>query len=558
MNRKQVPRATKACASCRRQKTRCFPSPNSISCLRCYSLGKDCSFLTDGTLSDPDVINKKRKIDDDNEASQPSIEGSDSLKTLGDNVKKILAIIQRQHNLPSALDEYDSSSMALPPAQTSPFNLMYKSVSFQNLPLTVSHLLSPLNTFTSEPPNVLSLGIVSPQEAIHAVDLFKENYGRWISLPQTSAEVLIEDIKRSSPMLLTTICLTSLRYNVTDVNFDTYQQLIKQLKLELYEGLYRSPQSLNFLKALVILAVYGYSLSTPELVVDPWFLSGIAVMQFLTLDMNNDFLHVCSVGSLGTVDMEMEKLSNFRIWNHMCLVHLCNCIFSGRMCVLDEIRLDQARRSLDLAQATNFDGRMISEISLQLLLYNFIQAGSATEFKIFEDDLKLWYDQWNYLFKQPNLQFVEFGYHYCYVSAFYHLKMGTHGIMDTTDFNDATEKHIDDVDTLNKMLYHCLKVLNHIIGLNDDLYFACLSDQIHVCTFYTSIVFLKVIKWCHLYNNTYDTHELLNFIKKVESVQNKFENMSTLTDDLAYRFALGLQELIDSTVPAVQGTVGAH
>jgi hypothetical protein len=397
-----------------------------------------------------------------------------------------------------------------------------------------------------EPPNVLSLGIVSQEETVHAVNTFKECYGRWISLPDISTEKLIEDIKQSSPMLITTICLTSLRYQVTSINFDTYTQLIKQLKLELYEGLYKSPQNLNFLKALVILAVYGYSLSSTDLVIDPWFLSGIAVQQFLTLDMNNDFL---SLNSTGSYEIEREKLSNFRIWNHMCLVHLCNCIFSGRMCVLDEVRLDQARRSLDLTQATNFDGRMISEISLQLLLYNFIQAGSPTEFKVFEDDLKLWYDQWNYLFKQPNLQFVEFGYHYCYVTAFYHLKLGNHNILDT-DIHDHSD--IDDVDTLNKMLYHCLKVLNHIIGLNDDLYFACLSDQIHMCTFFISIVFLKVIKWCHLYNNTYDTHELLNFCKKVESIQQKFAQMSTLNGDLAYRFSQGLQELIDSTVPDIQ------
>ncbi|CDR45113.1 CYFA0S16e02278g1_1 [Cyberlindnera fabianii] len=552
----QLPRARQACVTCRRQKTRCFPSPNSVSCLRCLSLAKECSFLTDGTpfKLDQDTVNRKRKLDDEMESAQPTMEGSETFKALQDNVKRILSIVQRQHGIQSStnFDDMDASSKPLPPAQTCPFNLISKSVSYQSTPITISHLLSPTPPFTvSEPPNVLSLGIVTYDEAIYHVNKFKECYGRWISLPPVSAEKIIDSIKNSAPMLLTTICLTSMRYQVTGVNYDTYQHLIRQLRVELFEGLYKSPQSLNFLKALVILAVYGYSITTPDFVVDPWFLSGVAVKHFLTIDMTNDFLSANTTVSGGTFDIETEKLSNYRIWNHMCLVHLCNCVFSGRMCVLDEIRLDQARHSLDLSQATNFDGRMISEISLQLLLYNYIQAGSATDFEVFEEDLKLWYDQWNYLFKQPNLQFVEFGYHYVYVVAFYHLKLGAVNILDD-DTRDVTQKQIDDPDILNKMLYHCLKVLNHIIGLNDDLYFKCLSDQIHICTFYISIVFLKVIVWCKLYNTTYDTHELLNFVKKVETIKKKFEVMSSLSDDLPYRLAQGLHEMIDQVVPEIQ------
>lgn len=42
------PRAARACATCRKQKTRCFPAHTSRSCFRCLTLGLECSLLTDG------------------------------------------------------------------------------------------------------------------------------------------------------------------------------------------------------------------------------------------------------------------------------------------------------------------------------------------------------------------------------------------------------------------------------------------------------------------------------------------------------------------------------
>lgn len=46
-------RATKACDICRRQKTRCFPSQVSAACLRCVTLGNNCSFLEDQQSIEP-------------------------------------------------------------------------------------------------------------------------------------------------------------------------------------------------------------------------------------------------------------------------------------------------------------------------------------------------------------------------------------------------------------------------------------------------------------------------------------------------------------------------
>lgn len=66
------------------------------------------------------------------------------------------------------------------------------------------------------------------------------------------------------------------------------------------------------------------------------------------------------------------------------------------MLVLDGIRLNQSRRTLDLTASTNFDGRMVAEINLQVLTYNFIEARRPLiEIK---EELKLWHNDWSYLF----------------------------------------------------------------------------------------------------------------------------------------------------------------
>lgn len=43
------PRAARACATCRKQKTRCFPAHTSKSCFRCLTLGLDCSLFSENS-----------------------------------------------------------------------------------------------------------------------------------------------------------------------------------------------------------------------------------------------------------------------------------------------------------------------------------------------------------------------------------------------------------------------------------------------------------------------------------------------------------------------------
>lgn len=74
------------------------------------------------------------------------------------------------------------------------------------------------------------------------------------------------------------------------------------------------------------------------------------------------------------------------------------------MLVLDEIRLNQSRRTLELRACSNFDGRMVAEINLQVLIYKFIEYQQSLE--EVEEELKLWHNDWGYLFGMLTESFI--------------------------------------------------------------------------------------------------------------------------------------------------------
>lgn len=627
-------RALKACESCRHQKSRCYPSEDpSGSCLRCLSVGRACSFIVDGApprvlmalnTEDPNssgTITVSAKYANTLLTQNVSAEGtatnaaiavsgpsakkqklaeelnSNDRKRLKDtnvNVKKILQILNKMSSensgdsnqsnvknvisLKNSVDEVGEVSIKTPPTESSPFLVIRSSVNSGDVPLSIEQILSPFNNQPldqeEEPENILSLGIIGIKHAINLINNFKRNYGKWISISDSiPTDQLIKELKFKCPLLLTSICLTSLRFNISTSRSNNEESLQRQLSIRLNQELKEFLTSANefksfeFLQALVILSIHGLSLTNQEVSMDPWLLSGLAIQWFLTLDINQSLLiykdrseeeNTTNTGTVNPNELfnkEQEKLSHFRIWNHLCLVHLSNCIFSGRMCVIDEVRINQTRKLFELTETNHFDGRMIAEISLELLLYNFIQTTTAvkstldlnSQYESFEEEIKQWHDEWDYLIQQPEEQYLDFSYHFSFVAALYHVKLGHKSLLKSQ--NNDNEEIIQDFETLNKILYHSLKVLNHILKLNDIELFMVLSDQIHFSLYYVAIIFLKVIRWIDIVDKgeVYKKNELSSFIDKVDNIKKLFAKISKLDSDIANKYAKGLHSAISES-----------
>lgn len=334
-----------------------------------------------------------------------------------------------------------------------PFTMVSQMISRENLPLPIcklqDHELLPQEAVE----DVIGLSLLSLEEALLLTQGFLDGYGKWCSFPESlTTEKLIEMLRiRKASLLLTTMCVLALRYTskYNDLKTRVYKSLLYKLKSDLELSLRCIPQSIEFVQALVLLSMYASSFSSDIMSVDAWYISGIGIQQYLSLNIVDALFSHDNVGtesellsiglsnaldpasSIYSPNAHFTKLQSSRLCNHLCLVHITNCVFSGRMCIADHIRVGLCRRILDFPNSTNFDGRMVAEISIQLILYNFVQhcnvnspedAHDKSALDNVHEELRIWIEEWRHLFSQPihpNTQYAEFAYNYSQTIVLY-------------------------------------------------------------------------------------------------------------------------------------------
>lgn len=631
-NRKsaQVTRIPKACERCRKQKIRCIKYDKSNKCIRCSYLNELCSFESmPETVAGPGADlggGLNEKLDRIYEGITQILAMMKGGHTIVDQDAQLLleAASSMKKSVPES--DIDEEAQFQSPATTlasSPFNLI-KQQNFGQPPSPILNLLelSPVQkpSMYEVPDDVISLGILNDVEAIDLINDFRRNYGRWVSFPSSiPSGLLIERIRMRSSLLLTTCCCLSLRYSLNGEvspgdldNFKrkrrTYNQMMKHLVKDLNRSLlkytsYRGTENdgdIEFLQALVIIAIYSYSLSLivsnvdlePDLEglnLDPWFLSGFGLTTFITKTSlglifrslpstpSNHLLGVSPYNVLyeDADSEEHQTLTVLRIYNHLILVHLINCVFSGRMCVVDEIRLNYCTTTLSLASSTNFDGRMVSEIGILLIAYNYIQVnlnGNHTlneceaNYMTVEDEMALWYSQWEYLFNQPALQFVELCYDFCYAITCYTFNFQraqiTHKLAGSSLGDSNMEEVLKSADdrslvTIVQRAYHLVRF---IYLIENDSYFAYLSDQVLFCFYFAAVLLLQTLK--HLIDsNNLRVLDLVNkqdpglevsstaypdIVRACQTLVEKFGRVGGANrDDIITKYKEGLTELVE-------------
>lgn len=624
-------RALRACDMCRHQKTRCFPKPDGPGCLRCHVLNTTCSFI-DSDKDDFDASQNQKqfpKVPDEVNARLDRMEKTmesmmEMMKELKDNNNNSSNGDRRPTSVASA-GRLTRATTAFSPATaadfnyrnviasfgtpavqyvTSPFQIIAGILPEKHIPLPVQRLMNPQMVLHDQ--DVISMDIVSEAMVLRFLQEFRQNCGRWVSFPMDlPADQLLVRIRQRCSLLLTVVCCVSLRYNphMAEYKSKVYPLLLNKLQQELTASLLVVPQTIEFMQALTLLSIYGLSLSAKEFVIDSWFISSVALQHFITKDALG---LVMSADGISPVT-EFDEVTTYRVWNHLCLAHLVNCVMTGRMCILDEIRLDQCRRSLDLSSATNFDGRMIAEISFQLIVYNFIET--LQPLQTFEDELAQWLEEWGYLFEQPTTQFTEMGYHYGYLVVLYHShyrslylkkksqkptsggvdlnndKRGFTSLLELTELSDSVfdpfalglvsddpqftvvSDVLEEVNlsTLYKMASLGRKVIDGLLNVADDEYFRHLSDQLHFSGVFTGLLLCRMMSVIRdrqankKPNSASDAKEasethfqtvadvdvwIREMLSKVVALSKRFHQNTSLDTDLVKKYALALDENI--------------
>ncbi|SCU77921.1 LANO_0A01618g1_1 [Lachancea nothofagi CBS 11611] len=338
------------------------------------------------------------------------------------------------------------------PYLTCPFTMVSQMVSRGNVPLPIRNMQERALLLQDPISDVIDMELLTLEETTCLMEDFRQAYGQWCSFPDTApSEKLVKNLKtRNASLLLTTICVLALRYTAKhhDLKTRIYKNLLYKLKNDLEVSLRVVPQTVEFIQAMVLLSMFACSFSSDIMAIDAWYISGIGLQQFLTLSITDGLYRPgdesSGLGALGlpggtdssdyganVTNSQYYRFQLFRLWNHLCLAHITNCVFSGRMCIIDGVRADLCRRTLDFSKSTNFDGRMVAEISLQLILYNFVQQcnlgsrkdlASSAALDAVQDELLTWIEEWRYLLSQPiypSKQYAEFALDYGHTIVLY-------------------------------------------------------------------------------------------------------------------------------------------
>lgn len=375
--------------------------------------------------------------------------------------------------------------------QSSPFSLVVGMAA--NVPLPIANLYVPAALRNNS--DLITDGVVSELEAVSLVDIFRSNYGRWTLFPlEVSTPQLIKRMRIVCPLLLSTCCCVLMRYFVPK-DRQKYRLVVQHLTRDLEIAFKPAPgtRPTEFLQALVILSIYLLLISAAaasvseqgdeRLSLDPWMLSAMGIATFVS---QKTFDTVTSGN-------EHEALTSFRLYNHLVLVHLMSCVCTGRTCTVNASWLEHCNSVLEIPLATNFDGRMVSEIAILKITYNYTQAVHQSDqpeavFALVQRETADWLLRWDYLFSQPTLQFVELCYNFCSVLIHYtfeHVKLGCRST-DIVAVVDASS-----AETREKIAEHALSVVATVATIDNDSYFAYLLDQVHFCLYFSALILLK-------------------------------------------------------------------
>lgn len=448
-------RASVACSQCRKAKTRCNYLDNGECCFRCANLGLKCSLGTGHPVQPKSVVQLISNSPTNNNSVSASQFDEDTKQKINEIHSAIMTLLKKSERksvssqlprLPIVPDIAPVMSPVLSPP-INPYISMYDSESnpteqpgasvnsnpqldtlFFNM--TPFRDIRAVSSFFGMPfskelaydlkldihsdrqqhkYDIISLGLINYDVALELIRLFTQYYGRWTSFPQSKQpKDLLSSIRQDSSLLLAICCLMGLMHyhgkKIKTKSKNLYLDILKQIEALVSLTVCHVPQSKQLLQSLVMLSSFSLSLSFKDVYFDGWYLSGYTLLHFITREMDLNLLS-------DRFKSHPDRINNFRLWNHLTLTHLTFCVFSGRPCLVDTLRMDQCREILEISSATSFDGRIVAELSIMLSLYNCLQFKEPVDVSLKE--LNSAYKDWKYLCEQKPLgEFIKINFHF--------------------------------------------------------------------------------------------------------------------------------------------------
>ncbi|KAL4910995.1 hypothetical protein BDW74DRAFT_172449 [Aspergillus multicolor] len=388
-------RASKACASCRKQKTRCYESSRPRGpCLRCERLNQRCSFIQDTVEETP--ASAETSIDARLERLEKIV--TRLLDRLGEDTSEVGGSPQQpdSHNHPA-------------PATANAGDLTTKIDSFAAPVIVIRDLAADTGIGPPTTSQTASIEDLVPSDiALELITIFLEHYGRWVLFdPDENPSILLERVSKS-PLLLCACCLIAVRHTSQDIAANLALKLYENARSLVQSALLASPQSIEFFQAVLILCMWSTTVGQVPLSIDSWLLSGFALQHCHSSPLFSDIIDPAATP-------EFDKLTSQRwfLWNHICLVHLHYCVGTSRRSMLQDWHIGRCRSIITSDRATNYELRMVAEVHLYDRVYKLL--AERVDIPQSLASLQAWQNDWQFVLEQPRAQFLMMGLHFSHL-----------------------------------------------------------------------------------------------------------------------------------------------
>ena len=465
-----------------------------------------------------------------------------------------MKLITEQENNDDPIQNSLAQNSSVDMTKPSPSNSMEKQQSTESflLPLSILQQLYPLHTFRPHYQDVISTNIITTDQAIQLLDIFRDRYGRWPSFPtMTSTKRLLKRFRNRCPLLLTVSCLLSLKYGDPLLKQKIWSKLCSIVRKEVHWLSSSYSGGLEELQCLVILGAYCIGLSDsgfqaneeghtntddeeknntkdsePLLLLDGWHLSGIGLTLFEKLNgygildqMYGDEIEILWQNNKRKIeeklgkqvesplhdgDTPMDKIQLHENeedddddddeFNLLTLHRIWNTLVLIQLAysLLDGRKSWVGIEKLKPRQVSNIPSATNFDFriisEIHMYLIGYRYIMLNERYDETIKDTKLWLDKWSSTFGQPSNQFVEIDYHF--VGVLIKIKQLKLDMSSLEFLHPASDIGMKDVIDI-KM--HAHSIINLIDTVSDDSYFAFLSDQIHLTVFYATNILICIL-----------------------------------------------------------------
>ncbi|KAJ5614883.1 hypothetical protein N7528_008537 [Penicillium herquei] len=425
-------RASKACDLCRRNKTRCYAGTGpGNTCLRCHTLSLSCSlerFHRNGLSESLSVTTHEN--DTINENSPPSPDRKSSTDARLERLEKTVGLLVDRLDAQFKDQGESTHSTLRRPAEPIPSELNPAPI------ILIRGAADDAGVSSQEQADyqfhcssdVISAGLVTTPTAHSLLKLFQVHYGRWVRFPDdVSTETLLSRV-RNSPLLLCSVLLIAVRHNKQALEDELAPRLFHKAKKLLQEAMLKVPQSIEYFQATLILSLWSTTIGQLPLSVDSWLVTGYALQQGLASPCFSE-------SSKRSRDWQLEKSHSdaLCLWNHLCVAHLQYCVGTRRQAMLNQKHIDACQEVFEHITLTNFEARMVAEVKLYWVIYEkCCPQSEQVDLSKAKSALKAWRTEWASLFNEPRSQFLQMGFHFAHLLAYYESAKYPQSIMDAS------------------------------------------------------------------------------------------------------------------------------